>query len=424
MTLEDCREDLEWCSRCSMCKFIPMEVISGYDFATVCPSIAKYNFHSYSAGGKLNMALAMLDGRIDYTDKLVEMIYQCQICGACDVSCKYNRDMEPLEALYEFRMKCVGDGQLVPAHMIVIDGLKREDNMMGGSKSQRGDWAKGLDVKDITAEKVEVYFHAGCRYCFDKELWPAARGAVGLLLKAGVDVGIMGKEEACCGGRSYEIGYQGELTKYAEHNMEMLKVAGVKILVTSCADCYYAFKVLYHKIGKKLDVEVLHITEYLERLLKEGKLKPAKKVPMVVTYHDPCHLGRMGEPWIPWEGVRTKGSGQFVLHEPPKEFRRGTHGIYEPPRNILKSIPGLRLVEMVRIRERAWCCGAGGGVIDAFPDFALWTALERVNEAKSTGAEAIVTACPWCKRSLSDAIEESGDGLRIYDVVEILEQAI
>jgi Fe-S oxidoreductase len=422
--LEDCRDDLEWCSRCSMCKFIPMEVISGYDFAAVCPSISKYNFHSYSAGGRLNMALAMLDGRIDYTDKLVEMVYQCQICGGCDVSCKYNRDMEPLEALYQFRMRCVEDGQLVPAHMIVIEGLKKEDNMMGRPKSERGDWADGIGVKDLTREEAEVYFHAGCHYSFDKELWPIARSAINLLAKAGVDVGIMGKDECCCGGRSYEIGYQGELAKYAEHNLEMLKTAGVKTLVTACADCYHAFKVLYHKIGKKPDVEVLHITELIERLMDEGRLKFNRRVPISVTYHDPCHLGRMGEPWIPWEGVRTKGSGLITLHEPPKEFRRGTHGVYEPPRKILEAVPGLRLTEMVRIRERSWCCGAGGGVIDAFPDFALWTASERLKEARTTGAEAIVTACPWCKRNLSDAAAGIGERLQIYDILEILEQAI
>jgi Fe-S oxidoreductase len=155
-----------------MCKFIPMEVVSGYDFVTVCPSISRYNFHSYSAGGKLNMALAMLDGRIDYTDKLLEMIYQCQICGGCDVSCKYNRDLEPLESIYHFRIKCVEDGQLLPAHMVVIESLKKEDNMMGSLKSERGNWAEGMEVKDLTTEKAEVYLHAGCRYCFDQELWP------------------------------------------------------------------------------------------------------------------------------------------------------------------------------------------------------------------------------------------------------------
>ena len=407
-----------------MCKFIPMEVISGYDFASVCPSISRYHFHSYSAGGKLNMALALLDNRIEYTDKLIEMIYQCQICGGCDVSCKYNRDMEPMEAIYQFRARCVRDGQLLPEHMIAVEGLRKEDNMMSGRKSERGRWAEGLSVKDLGQEKGEVYFHAGCRYSFDKELWPVVRSGVGLLKKAGLDVGIMGQAETCCGGRAYEIGYQGELTKYAEHTMEMLKVAGVKILVTPCSDCYHAFKVLYHKIGRSLDLEVLHITEYMERLIGEGKIRPIRGLPMVVTYHDPCHLGRMGEPWIPWEGVRTKGSGQFILHEPAKTFRRGSHGIYDPPRNIIKSIPGLSFVEMKRIREYAWCCGAGGGVIDAFPDFTMWTARERVIEAKETGAEAILTACPWCKRSLSDAAEKHGQGLQVFDILEILEKTL
>jgi Fe-S oxidoreductase len=370
------------------------------------------------------MALAMLDGRIDYTDKLLEMIYQCQICGGCDVSCKYNRDLEPLESIYQFRIKCIEDGQLLPAHMIVIDGLKKEDNMMGSLKSERWKWAEGLKVKDLTKEKAEVYFHAGCRYCFDQELWPVVRGAIDLLIRAGIDVGIMGKDETCCGGRPYEIGYQGELTKYAEHNMEMLKTTGANTLVTPCSDCYHAFKVLYHKIGKKLDLDVLHITEFIDHLLQEGKLKLTNKVPMLVTYHDPCHLGRMGEPWIPWEGTRKKESGQFILHEPPKDFRRGANGVYEPPRNILKNIPGLTLVEMVRIKERAWCCGAGGGVVDAFPDFAMWTALERLKEARTTKAEGVVTACPWCKNNLSNAVKESGDSLRIYDIVEILKLAL
>jgi Fe-S oxidoreductase len=131
----------------------------------------------------------------------------------------------------------------------------------------------------------------------------------------------------------------------------------------------------------------------------------------------------MGEAWIPWQGVKTKGSGLITFFEPPREFRRGTHGIYEPPRNILKNIPGLKFTEMTRIREYAWCCGAGGGVIDAFPDFALWTASERIKEARDTGADAIVTACPWCKRNLSDAVKESGDRLQIYDILELLEQA-
>jgi len=424
MALQDYEADMERCCRCSYCKFVPYPMNKGERLSNVCPSISRYNFHAYSGGGKLAAGLAFLRGRIGHSDRLLDMTYQCQLCGACDVSCKCEHDLEPLEVLLELRAKSVEDGQMVPAHTVVIEGLRKEDNMMQRAKTERGNWAEGLGVKDLTKEKAEVVYHAGCRLSFDEELWKVARGAVTILLNAGVDVGIMGREEACCGGRPYEMGWQGELTKYAEHNMEMFRTAGVKTLVTSCSDCYHCFKVLYHKIGKRLDIEVLHITEYLDRLIKEGKLKLTKEVPMAVTYHDPCHLGRMGEPWIPWKGKEKKEMGQLILHDPPKEFRRGERGVYESPRNVLRSIPGLRLVEMERIEEYAWCCGAGGGVLEAYPDFATWTAGERIEEAKATGTEALVTACPWCERNFTDAIKERGDGIKVYDIVELVQQAI
>jgi len=278
-------------------------------------------------------------------------------------------------------------------------------------------------VKNLTEEKAEVVFHAGCRYAFDKELWPIARGGLELLLKAGVDVGIMGADEACCGGRAYELGYAGELTKYAEHQMETLSTAGIKTLVTPCSDCYAAFSVLYDKIGKKLGIEVIHLVPYLDRLIKNGQLKLTRKVPLTVTYHDPCHLGRLGEPWVHWQGKETKVMGQMIIHDPPKKFRRGAGGIYDPPRDILKSIPGLKFMEMYRIKEYAWCCGAGGGVIDAYPEFAAWTGNERLKEAGAVGAEAIVSACGWCKRNFLDAAKESGDKTKIYDIVELVQMA-
>ena len=112
------------------------------------------------------------------------------------------------------------------------------------------------------------------------------------------------------------------------------------------------------------------------------------------------------------------------MHDPPKKFRRGINGVYDPPRNIIKSIPGLDFVEMYRIREYAWCCGAGGGVIDAYPDFANWAGTERLREAKAVGAEAIVSACPWCKRVFLDAAAKTGDKIQVLDIIELIEKAI
>ncbi len=422
MALEDYRTDMETCRRCSPCKFIPLEKVKGYDHVYVCPSITRFEFQTYAAAGRMTMGTALLEKRLDYTDKLLEVVYNCQMCGACDTSCKYAMDMDVLDPINEIRIKCVETGHTNPALDKVINSLRKQGTMVPGAKVKRGAWADGLGLKDCTKEKVDVIYHVGCLTSYDKGMWNEARRIVKLLQKAGVNFGIAGENETCCGGRAYQMGYKEDFLNQAKKNMAMIKKSGAKTLVTGCADGYHAFKVLYDQHNLRGDLEVLHITEYLARLIKEGKLKPKKKVDMTVTYHDPCHLGRLGEPWIRWEGkVMITDIRTF---DPPKEFRRGLYGIYEPPRDILKSIPGLKLVEMDRIKEYAWCCGAGGGVNDSNPEFAAWTANERIDEAETTGAAAIATACPWCIKIFNEAVANKGISLKVYDVVELLEKAI
>jgi Fe-S oxidoreductase len=399
--------------------------VKSWRFSKGCPSIEYGKFQAFSASGRLSVGLALLNERFNYEESsgLLDIVYRCMLDGLCDVSdkiCRYN--MEPLEAMRELRFKLVEDGQLLPQHVAMIDSLRKEDNMMVKPKDERGKWAEGLDVKDLTKESAEVVFHAGCRFSFDEELWKVPRAAIRLLRNAGVDVGILGREEACCGGQAYDMGYRGEFNKYAQNNIEAWTRAGVKTVVTSCSDGYHAFKRLYPTIGSTF--EVLHTVEFIHRLIKAGRIRLSKTIPMTVTYHDPCHLGRRGEPYIPWKGVERKTRGQIVIHEPRKVRYNGANGIFEPPREVLRSIPGLNLVEMERIREYAWCCGSGGGVKEAYPDFSLWTAGERMEEAKSTGAEAMVTACGWCERNFSDAIHQNLEKMKVYDIIELVEQAL
>jgi Fe-S oxidoreductase len=424
MALEDYRSDQERCSLCSYCKWIPQDKIKSWRFAKGCPSIAYSNFNAYSARGRYAVAKAILDGKAGYTDKVLDVIYQDLSCGSCDVSCKVCRyNLEPLQNILELKAKAVMEGHLLPQHIPIIDNLKKEQNMMVGMvKDNRGDWAKGLDVKDLTNDKAEIAFFAGCRLSYDKELQKVARTAINLLRQAGVDIGIMGKDESCCGGRAYQMGYREEFTKSAKDNIDTWKNAGVRTVVTSCSDGYFAFKRLYPELGSR--VEVLHTVEFIDRLIKEEKLQLTKSIPMTVTYHDPCHLGRQGEPYVPWDGNEKKILNQVVTYEPPKPRYNGAWGIYDPPRDILKSIPGLKLVEMERIREYAWCCGAGGGCIDAYPEFSAWTAGERIEEATATGAEALVTACPWCERNFLDSINATGRNLKVFDIIELVQQAL
>ena len=166
--------------------------------------------------------------------------------------------------------------------------------------------------------------------------------------------------------------------------------------------------------------EVVHLVEYVAQQVKDNVLNLNNRVEMKATYHDPCNLGRLSEPWINWEGDRKK----YGLTEPPKPMRRGTFGVYDAPRDILESIPGLELVEMIRMKENALCCGVGGGVEEAFGDFASWTADERLTEAEAVGAEAIISCCPRCKDNFSRSAASSDESVKIYDISEIILESI
>ena len=337
----------------------------------------------------------------------------CATCGACVARCPVEIDI-PL-SVEDARRSCVEEGVLLPEHMFMIDALKKENNVLGEPKSERGKWAEGLDVKDANTEEADVLFFAGCRCSYDPDLQETARGAVRLLQSAGLDLCIAGSEESCCGGRALKLGYSGEALNFAEDMAQRVRASGATTLVTPCSDCYATFRYLFPRMGIELHVEILHITELLDRLVKEGRLSLTREVPLTVTYHDPCNLGRMGEPFL--NGGNTEGQEGSLDTGP-------AGGIYDPPRNLLSSIPGLKLVEMERTREHSWCCGAGGGVLEAYPQLASWTATERIEEALSTGASALVTACPWCERTFRDTLAETGADLEVYDVCDLVLRAV
>ncbi len=423
MALEDFAAEMDRCSQCSYCKWIPFDQVKSWRFAKNCPSIAYHNFNSYSARGRYAVGRSLIKGQSEYSDTVRNIVYTCLTCGSCDVSCKVCRyNLEPLEMVRELKFNLVENGQGLAEHRAIIDSLNREQNTMHQPKTRRGEWADGLEVPRLSSQKAEVLFHAGCRSSYDPDSQKSARAAVLLLKNAGVDVGIMGEHEMCCAGRVYSMGYRDEFTRFARANMIAWAKAGVKTVVTSCADGYHAFKRLYPQVGAQ--VEVFHTVEFIDRLIKEGKLTFRSEIPMTVTYHDPCHLGRQGEPYIPWNGAEKKIKSQIIVYEPKRPRYNGAWGVYDPPRDILQSIPGVELVEMERIREYSWCCGAGGGVREAYPEYSKWTATERIAEAKASGAEALVSACPWCERNFKDAISTLGDTMRVYDIVELVQQAM
>jgi Fe-S oxidoreductase len=179
---------------------------------------------------------------------------------------------------------------------------------------------------------------------------------------------------------------------------------------------------LYDRFGLMNDLKVVHTSQLLAELVAAGTLEFHNAQDLSVTYHDPCHLGRLGEPWIHWQG--TKVPGDRFIFEPQRPYRRGTNGVYEPPREVIRSLPGVTLTEMDRIKEYAWCSGSCGGVTDSNPEFAGWTAAQRLEEAACTGADALVSASPWSEKLFADTIAKQHGNLKVLDIVELAAQAL
>jgi Fe-S oxidoreductase len=415
---------MERCSNCLACKWTPYEQIQSARFGKNCPSAAHYKFNTYSARGRFHLGQALLDGLADFTEQTLEAIYGCTACGACDVGCKITRyNLEPLTHNIALKERAVELGKVSPAQTAIIERLEKERTMLPeGKRSERGAWAEGLGLKDLTKESAEYAFFAGCGYSLDARLREKAKNYVRILQKAGADLGHLGKADLCCGGRAKQMGFRAAFEKQAGINIKALRSAGVKTIVTPCSDCYHAFKRMYAPLGAEF--KVLHAVELIDERIAKGKLKLEKPVELTVTYHDPCRLGRLGEPYVPWDGTEKKILNQIHTWDPPRPRYAGTHGVYDAPRNALNAVPGLRLKEMERIREYSWCCGAGGACAEIDPELSRATANERVAEARSTGAEALVTACPWCERNLRGAKDEDGRQIEVLDVIDLIARAL
>ncbi len=421
MALKDYKKDMVRCARCSVCKFIPLSsIIKSWRFAYGCPAIARYHFHSYSAGGKLILALSLLEGRITPSPKLRDVVYACTLCGLCDHACKIGTDMEVLEILHEFRVHLVekGEGPL-EAHRPIIESIKNYGNVWMQPRARRERWAKDLDVKILDGKKVkaDVLYYVGCTYSYDPELQRVAINTARIFQTAGVDFGILGRNEVCCVSPAYMVGVTSLFEEVGRANIELFNELGVETVVTSCAGCYSMFKSKYPRLGVKMNFEVKHTVQVFYELLQKGKLSPARWNGGQVTYHDPCHLGRLGERREPSHGREKYVLGTMPVKEIPKAM--GAKGICDEPRALLDAL-GAEGKEMERRREYAWCCGAGGGVKTGVPDLASFASGERIQEAVSTGAGVLVTACPWCEKNLQDAVEQARAGLRILDITDVI----
>jgi Fe-S oxidoreductase len=337
----------------------------------------------------MHISRALLEGEMDWKDseKLLEILYRCDTCGACTINCMRIIENNPVEVIEAARARSVelGIGPM-PAHKRFAESIRKTDNVFGEPDAKRFAWMPpGVTLK----KNAKTAYFVGCASAY-REL-ETARATTRVLKATGTEFTVI-PEERCCGSPLFRTGQLELARELAEYNVKIMKDAGIERLVFSCPGCYRAFKTDYPHFTN-VDFEVIHITELIADLYDAGKIKFKQLPRETVTYHDPCHLAR------------------YV-------------GVYEPPRRILNAIKGVEFREMERIKDQAWCCGAGGGVLAAFKDQAVWTANERIKEAKATGASTLVSACPFCDLNLKDGVKEAKATMKVYDIVELIQNVI
>jgi Fe-S oxidoreductase len=278
--------------------------------------------------------------------------------------------------------------------------LTGEGNPLNEKREDRAKWAEGLSVKAFN-EETEILYFPGCYLSYDPRLKKVAVATAGILKKAGVNFGILGSKENCCGESIRKTGDEELFKRLAKENIKTFIDNGVKRVLVSSPHCYHTFKNEYPEF--MVNFEVVHIAQYLAELIDAGRLELGKEYAKKVTYHDPCYLGRH-------------------------------NGIYDPPREALKAVPGLELCEMPEARENSLCCGGGGGRIwmetpkgERFSDI-------RLEQATGVGAEVLVTACPYCITHFEESrlmLAEgegnpagNGNKLEIKDLTEIIQEAL
>ena len=419
--LESLRQEMKKCVRCSLCKLVPMPTIQDTRFTSACPPVNEYHFHAYSGGGMQVMALSLLDGRIEVDQDLTQTVAACTTCGLCDVACKFIMAAERQDVIMALKEHLVESGHALPKQRMRSDNLVKYGYSAGKPVLAPGLWTQGLGIKNLPGKSARVLLYAGAGTRQDTRHAASARKLALLLLKAGIDFGVLVENEPDSGIEAYWTGHRRVFERQASQVVELLDKTGVKTIVTLCGEDLGMLRGKYLSYGSSPKARVLHASEFLLPLIQKGKLKLSRPVHLTAAYHDPCYLGRQSEPPRTWQGQEQRTHGVMTYFVPPKPINYGVNGVFDAPRQILSCIPGLQLVEMPRIREYAFCCGGGGGVPDTHPNVARSAALQRIEEARAVGAGSLITACQHCRQNLT---RWQADGpTPVIDLIDIIYEA-
>jgi Fe-S oxidoreductase/FAD/FMN-containing dehydrogenase len=372
-------QEVQWdafsCTNCGYCR-------------TECTLFNGVGWESASPRGKYHFLREYLKGNVKMDQRMAELFSVCTTCRRCNQICQVGSSIDEDWGL-TMKSAILKDGYHPPtvyqraAHNVLIN-----HNAAGQPPDKRLSW---VTPEMQFTEEGELLYWAGCQASFIYTMRNVPTNGMRILNKGGIVPVYLGLEEWCCGAPMVTAGTIDEIKELVKHNVGEMNRRGVKTLVTSCPGCWvvlaHYYPILAKQIGIKFDIQIRHITEIMAELLEQGKLKPEIPVPLKVTYHDSCHIGRGG-------------------------------GIYEPPRKVINSIPGVEFVEMPRNREESACCGKH---ILRYPGLTNTIHKARVDEAAATGAEALTIACPTCEANFRIGVPEFAPGkMEVLDVSDLL----
>ena len=319
-----------------------------------------------------------------------EILYACTTCNLCVKNCP--RQVKIIDVIRAMRSMIAETGAIPQNLRPILGSVHSQGNPWAEDRSKRINWTQGLEVPTFGPD-TEYFLFICCTSAFDQRSQKIARAIVELLRAAGVSFGIIGNEESCCGESVRKIGDEALFTKLAGQNIALFKEKGVKKIITTSPHCFTTFSKEYPELGGQFEVQ--HYSQFLSKLVQEGKLTPKNALDKKVVYHDPCYLGRHNE-------------------------------VYGDPRDLLKAIPGLELMEFSQNKAFSLCCGGGGGRLwmETKPEQRF--SDKKMIEAADRGAQVLATACPYCITLFEDSRKGTGkeEQIEVKDLTELLQASL
>jgi heterodisulfide reductase subunit D len=369
-------EEVSKCTRCGFC--LPE-----------CPTYTVKRMETYTARGRNAITRAVLENRLELSEDLAKALFTCLGCGACTAACFPS--VKTKEAVWGDRA-LLASQKLHPKIMDKLsETLNEYHNITEDDQEDRAEWSdlcKELPEEVLDKEKAEIIYFVGCVASFFPMAQKIPAHLADIMHRAGLDFTVLGGEEWCCGFPLLGAGKPEEVEEIKAHNLEKVANTGAKEVVFACPSCFHTWQ---HTYGA--NVEQLHASQLLHRMVTGGQLK-FKETKLKVTYHDPCDLGR-------------------------------NSGVYDEPREVINAIPGVELVELPTNKGLSICCGGGGNVEMVDPDLSAAIAQNKLDAIKSTGADAVISSCQQCLRTIQTRATRSGEkDLKVMDLTELVHMAL